>query len=252
MMIQVVKLDRSMKRRHGSGGFGIEILYPGGSLNQGDSGIGAIGRIDHARVVPGTVISMHPHKDDEILTYLRSGRVRHLDTVGNSEEISNKRLMLMNAGHTFQHEEWVLDGGGVLEGLQIFIRPRERDLEPLVQFHEFEGAFSEDEWRLLASPAEGAPLTFRAEAWVHDIRLQAGRETSLPLAPVEGATRLLYVFAGRITVSDVTLKTGESILLNDDDYAAVAVETTDLVLFTTDPAAAVFAGGMFSGNVLAA
>ncbi len=96
-MTDLAKLDRSIKHKHGSGGFGIEILHPGLALNNGDSGIGAIGRIDHARVTPGTVIAMHPHRDDEILTYLRSGRVRHLDTVGHSEDISNMRLMLMNA-----------------------------------------------------------------------------------------------------------------------------------------------------------
>jgi redox-sensitive bicupin YhaK (pirin superfamily) len=72
-MTAPMKLDRTMKRGHRADEFGIEILYPGAVLNEGDSGIGAIGRIDHARVTPGTVIRMHPHKDDEILTYLRRG-----------------------------------------------------------------------------------------------------------------------------------------------------------------------------------
>jgi redox-sensitive bicupin YhaK (pirin superfamily) len=41
---------------------------------------------------------MHPHRDDEILTYLRSGIAEHKDTEGNIEIITNKRLMMMNAG----------------------------------------------------------------------------------------------------------------------------------------------------------
>src|SRR5947209_6948675 len=90
-MIKPTKLDRTMKQGHRSGGFGIEILFPGRTLEEGDSGIGAIGRIDHAHVTPGTVIRMHPHKDDEILTYLRRGTVMHSDTVGHQEPISDRK-----------------------------------------------------------------------------------------------------------------------------------------------------------------
>jgi redox-sensitive bicupin YhaK (pirin superfamily) len=248
-MIRAIKIDRSSKRVHRVGGFGIEILFPGMTLNEGDSGVGAIGRIDHARVTPGTVIAMHPHRDDEILTYLRQGVVRHRDTVGHTEEISSTRLMLMNAGHTFQHEETVLPVGGTLEGLQIFLRPREADLEPLVQFHEFDAPVSANAWRLLAGPTD-APLTVRAEAWVHDARLDAGREMALPPAPQRGVRRLLYVFTGQVSAAGVRLTEGESLLLDDGDYRAAAEQDSDLVLFTTDPNADVFRGGMFSGNVM--
>ncbi|WP_168879835.1 pirin family protein [Rhizobium sp. P28RR-XV] len=249
-MSQPVKLDRSMKRRHGSGGFGIEILWPGlVDRENGDSGIGAIGRIDHAQVLPGTVVSMHPHKDDEILTYLRGGRVLHLDTVGRSEQLSNTRLMLMNAGHTFQHEEQVQVDGGALQGLQIFVRPREADLEPMVQFHDFAIAYSENDWRLIAGP-ENAPLIFRAEAWIHDMRLDPGMAAELPSAPEGDIQRLIYVFSGKASVGDIGLSTGESLLVAADELTIVADQQTDLVLFTTNRAAPTFKAGMFSGNVL--
>ncbi|WP_168879679.1 pirin family protein [Rhizobium sp. P28RR-XV] len=245
-----LKLDRSMKRRHGSGGFGIEILWPGLiDRESGDSGIGAIGRIDHARVLPGTVVSMHPHKDDEILTYLRSGTVLHLDTVGQSERLSNTRLMLMNAGHTFQHEEQVQVDGGPLQGLQIFVRPNAPDLEPMVQFHDFPTVHSENEWRLIAAP-EDAPLIFRADAWIHDMRLAPGMSAQLPPAPEGDIQRLVYVFSGQASAGGITLSTGESVLITGDDLTVVADQETDLVLFTTNRAAQSFAEGMFSGNVL--
>ena len=163
-MIAATKLGREMKRRHQAGEFGIEILHPGLADNAGDSGIGALGRIDHARVGEGTVVRMHPHKDDEILTYLRGGRVRHQDTEGHLEEISATRLMMMNAGRSFQHEETVIDGP--LTGLQIFLRPHAPDLDPMVQFHDFGTAHSVNEWRLIAGPRD-APLTVRGEVQAH-------------------------------------------------------------------------------------
>jgi redox-sensitive bicupin YhaK (pirin superfamily) len=120
----ITKIGNKEKLSKQHGGFGIQVLYPGTiNLNTIDTGIGTIGRIDQAKVMPGTLIPMHPHRDDEILTYLRSGRVKHMDSEGITETISSNKLMMMNAGARFYHEELVLEEGGILEGLQIFLRP---------------------------------------------------------------------------------------------------------------------------------
>ncbi|MEO6980895.1 MAG: pirin family protein, partial [Mucilaginibacter sp.] len=127
-MLQIISNQQKIIKKNG--GFGIEILFPGKGTGSDDSGIGTIGRIDQATVTPGTLVPMHPHQDDEILTYLRSGVVQHKDTEGNVEFITNKRLMMMNAGSKFQHEELVLPPGGGLTALQIFIRPEMGGLTP--------------------------------------------------------------------------------------------------------------------------
>jgi redox-sensitive bicupin YhaK (pirin superfamily) len=68
----LTKIDNTIKYGKQHGGFGIQILYPGLIRPQlDDSGFSTIGRIDHARITPGTLIPMHPHKNDEILTYVR-------------------------------------------------------------------------------------------------------------------------------------------------------------------------------------
>lgn len=243
-----LKLPRSTQRRHGSGGFGIEILYPGLARGSDDTGIGTIGRIDHAQVRPGTLIAMHPHRDDEILTYLRSGRVRHRDSEGHTREISNQRLMLMNAGRRFEHEEMVQEGGD-LTGLQIFLRPAAGGLEPLVQFRDLDVAYSADHWRLLAGPDKTDGLVVRSQSWVHDMRLTAGRQADLPVSPGAAVTRLLYVLAGRLVVGGEALEAGDSLLVGTAPNRIEADTTADLVLFSTDETAPVFAGGMFSGNM---
>lgn len=246
--MKTIKMKRGLKRGNPDRGFSIEILYPGMTFGGGDSGVGAIGRIDRARIHPGVTIAMHPHRDDEILTYVRIGSMLHKDTVGHREEIRPTRLMMMNAGHTFQHEETIL-GTEPQEALQIFLRPRAGSLEPKVQFYEFGDAVSEDAWRLLAAP-EGAPFEVRAQAWVQDIRLTRGK--TLPLPPIQApkATRLLYVFSGEVRVGDLTLQAGEGAFLSEDEKVVGSDSGADVVLFTTDESAPVFKGGMFSGNTL--
>lgn len=249
--MKAIKLERGRQRGSAQDGFAIEILYPGLALRKGDSGIGAIGRIDRALVQGGHVIGMHPHRDDEILTYVRTGAMRHRDSMGHAEKVTATRLMMMNAGHTFQHEEEILKPGPST-ALQIFLRPHAADLEPRVQFHEFGAVRSENAWRLLAAP-DRAPLTVRGQAWVQDAHVPEGDRLLLPPLPAASAVRLLYVFSGTARMGDLVIRVGESVYLGDASPATVeAVTDTDLVLFTTDPSAAVFKGGMFSGNLLSA
>jgi len=235
-------------RMHGDfgHGFGVEILYPGLTLTSDDSGIGPIGRIDRAQVQPGHLIGMHPHKDDEILTYIRGGEMLHRDTVGNRETLDERRFMMMNAGHTFQHEELML-GQAPVRALQIFLRPHAPNLEPMVQFHQFVDADSADSWRLIAGPRT-APLLVRSAVSIYDTRLTEGTQLRLPVAANPENGFLLYVFTGKISVGDQTISEGESAFTTALDQHPCALKTSDLILFSFDPKGEVYRGGMFSGN----
>lgn len=242
----ITKISAGRMRGNIRQGLGVEILYPGLTLTADDSGIGPIGRIDRAQVQPGHLIGMHPHKDDEILTYIRGGEMLHRDTVGNEKTLDKTHFMMMNAGHTFQHEELML-GNSPVRALQIFLRPNAPDLEPMVQFHDFVDESSDNEWRLIAGPKE-APLIVRSDVRVFDARIAKGTQLSLPAAADPRTALLLYVFDGEIDFGDVTITTGESAFTRSWDHQLIARALSDVIMFAFDPQAEVFRGGMFSGN----
>lgn len=247
-MLQIISNQQKIVKKNG--GFGIEILFPGKGIGSGDSGIGTIGRIDQATVTPGTLVPMHPHQDDEILTYLRSGVVEHKDTEGNIEVITNKRLMMMNAGSKFQHEELVLPEGGVLTALQIFIRPEIGGLTPQVQFHEFPETISRNEWRAVAGKGDDFPLQIRSSTWIYDMGLDQGKQQSLPVLPLKDAICLVYVFDGSLAINEnINIQKGESLVVENEEIQLKAVQDCDIVLFITDRNAPVFKEGMYSGNI---
>lgn len=247
-MLQVISNQQKIVKKNG--GFGIEILFPGKAIGSEDSGIGTIGRIDQATVTPGTLVPMHPHQDDEILTYLRSGIVEHKDTEGNIEVITNTRLMMMNAGSKFQHEELVLPAGEVLTALQIFIRPETGGLTPQVQFHEFSETISRNEWRAVAGKGDDFPLQIRSDTWIYDLKLGKGKQQSLPALPIGNITCLVYVFDGSLAVKEtIIIQKGESLVIENEEILLKAVEDCNIVLFVTDLNAPVFKEGMYSGNI---
>jgi redox-sensitive bicupin YhaK (pirin superfamily) len=247
----LTKIDATLKYGKQHGGFGIQILYPGLALPQlNDTGISTIGRIDHARIAPGSLIPMHPHRDDEILTYLRTGKVLHRDSEGLTAIVSNQNLMMMNAGTKFQHEELVLEDGGVLEGLQIFMRPETAGLQQQVQFHHLPVVYSINRWREIAGKSTDYPMQIRSDTWLMDMRLDQGVKVHLPQPSTENTIFLFYVFNGEIQVNeDIFLTAGESVLIENEWPVFNALTTSDIVLFITRTDSAHFDGGMYSGNL---
>jgi len=246
----ITKIDNTIKYGKQRGGFGIQILYPGLIRPQlNDTGFATIGRIDQAIITPGTLIPMHPHQDDEILTYLRSGKVKHLDSEGFTDIISNQKLMMMNAGASFYHEEKTLIDGGTLEGLQIFIRPETGGLKPQVQFHALQEIYSLNQWRKIAGKGDDYPLQIRSNTWLMDIRLEQGNQIELPHDNSYNIASLFYLLKGKIQVNEDTIITsGESVLIENESPVFKALGTSDIVLFTTQTDAAYFEEGMYSGN----
>lgn len=150
---------------------------------------------------------------------------------------------------TFFHEEQVSEEGGLLEALQIFIRPEKEDLEPEVSFYDLPDVYSPNQWRLIAGPDDSdAPLILRSSTWVYDTRVTEQKVLDLPNLPKGDLTFLLYVFEGAASVDDFTLSKGESLVIKNESDVEVRSAGADLVLFVTDEQSRYYSDGMFSGN----
>jgi quercetin 2,3-dioxygenase len=209
-----------------------------------DTGLGTIGRIDQANITHKTIIKMHPHSNDEILSYFRKGTIIHSDSSGVKKEINANTLMLMRAGEVFYHEEEIVD---YLEGLQIFIRPKYKNDTPTVTFGHLEQEFSNNTWRLLASPEDSSYVNFTSETYIFDAFLEENVVLENPMI-TSATTNLLYVFQGEVMVNNILLTKGESIVIKDEKVSIKTNSAAELVWFATNENSAYYANGMFSGN----
>jgi quercetin 2,3-dioxygenase len=244
----ILPLDPSTHMQRAHGPFQIRRMHPGAMLGSpSDSGFGGLGLIDRANLSPGLKVAMHEHRDDEIVSYLREGVMIHQDSTGVTEEVRPNRLMVMNAGSGFSHEETV-PGPGNVHMLQIFIRPSEAGMTPGVQFHDLAETYSLNGWRLLAGPeGSGATGTVRQQALLHDVRLEAGHSLALPMKP--GFDGWFYVFDGSVTLDGRAMQTHDAVALIDHGAATIiATTTSDLVLFLVDRTAAASRAGTLSGR----
>jgi len=244
--VGIVSPETHQVRSHGP--FQLRRIHPGISLDQqDDAGFGGLGVIDHARLQPGLVVRMHEHRNDEIISYMRSGRMLHTDSAGRSEVISPDRLMVMNAGRGFYHEEKVL-GDDQIEMLQIFVRPEAADAEPNVQFVALDEAERDGQWRLLAGPeGSDAPTFVRQALYLYDTHLPAGRSTELPSKP--GFDRWLYVFRGNVAAGEHKAGKHTALMFAGDGISprVEVSEDANLVVFLVDRNARYSREGTISG-----
>lgn len=242
-MIQVLRAGNHYQPFRGP--FTITRIQPSDIFEEDidDSAFGTLSNIDHAIMKKGLTIKMHEHVNDEIFSYVWKGTSFHKDSAGLEAEISPGKLMMMNAGISFWHEEKVKEE--YVEMLQIFFRPREANLPPTIQFHD-KPSNNRDWYEMVGPEGSDAPLTVRQNAYVLDAHPRAGDTLHVPI--YEGMNSFLYVLNGSIKIGDHTVNKQEAVTdLEVELPSFTATEDTTVILFVVDMDAPASKSGTISG-----
>lgn len=235
----ILKAPRTRIIQH-QGPFTLHLNLPGFNLPQpGDHGYGPLALIVESTLEPGTHIRLHEHTNDEIVSWVPGGVMRHNDLTVGELVVDDRHLMVMNAGSGFWHEERVLPSDPYLRMLQIFVRPRAADLEPHIQYGDMPDS-RPNEWRyLFGREGSDAPFFVRNDVNFHDIRLSAGSETALPASP-QGWDSYFYVFTGHVMVEGIPFAEAETGLIRQPRQTVVtALVDSVMVCFSINPNAPV-------------
>lgn len=226
-----------------TGGFVIRPNLPGWMKPwPTDHGYGPLAMVVESMLAPGRLIAMHEHRNDEIISWVPEGVMRHDDRTTGRLTVDRAHLMVMNAGRSIWHSEETLATDPPLRMLQIIIRPRAIDLEPNIQFGPIADA-PPNVWRHLFGPeGTNAPFFVRNSVDFYDIRLEPGAEAAFP--GVSGRDLYFYIFSGAIRIGRRTFSEAhQGLLIDDDSMSLVAVGPTMMVAFLIDPNAPAARGG---------
>jgi redox-sensitive bicupin YhaK (pirin superfamily) len=188
------------------------------------SGVGGLVVWNDDEIAPGTGFSAHPHRDMEIITYVREGAITHRDSLGNHGRTEAGDVQVMHAGRGITHEE--VNAEAVPTRLfQIWLQPNKRGAEPGWGARVFPKQAGES-LTLIASgePADDA-LPMHADARVFAGKLAAGITLRQPIAP--GRHAYLVASAGSLTVNGVPVGPRDGVVISGEDT---------LTLITTQPA----------------
>ena len=80
-------------------------------------------------IAPHSGFPPHPHRDMEIITYVREGAISHQDNLGNKGRTEAGDVQVMSAGTGIAHSEYNLEDE-TTKIFQIWIQPNQAGLPP--------------------------------------------------------------------------------------------------------------------------
>ena len=170
----------------------------------------------------------HPHRDMEIVTYVRTGAITHQDSMGNKGRTAAGDVQVMSAGTGVTHAEYNLEDEATTL-FQIWIETDEQGAKPGWGARPFPKDSREGEFQLLASgdPDDDA-LTIHADARVLGATLKAGKAIAIDADP----NRHLYLVpSGRVRVNGVEADARDGVAITGEERIEIAAEEdSELVL----------------------
>jgi redox-sensitive bicupin YhaK (pirin superfamily) len=177
----------------------------------------------------GTGFPRHPHRDMEIITYVREGAITHEDSLGNRGRTEAGDVQVMSAGTGVAHSEYNLESKET-RIFQIWIMPDEVGAPPSWGAKPFPKANREGFVTLASGKADDdIELRIRANARLVAANLKAGETAEYTLD--EGRRAYLVPATGIIEVNGLRAEARDGVAVEDERVLRVtAIEDSEIVL----------------------
>jgi len=181
-------------------------------------------------IAPKSGFPPHPHRDMEIITYVRSGAISHEDSLGNKGRTEAGDVQVMSAGTGIVHSEYNLEDE-TTRIFQIWIIPTRRGDKPSWGARPFPKGERAGHFVTLASgdTSDADALPIRTDARVVGATVRAGESVDYPL----GRERRAYLVpaTGAVEIEGVRVGARDGAAISDVETLTVkALEDSELIL----------------------
>ena len=181
-------------------------------------------------IQPHTGFPPHPHRDMEIITYVRKGAITHEDSLGNKGRTEAGDVQVMSAGTGIRHSEYNREDEET-RIFQIWIIPTSQGDAPQWGAKPFPKGERSGQFVVLASGHEqdGDALPIRADARVVGATIRAGETVEYAL----GSDRKAYLVpaTGAVTVDGQRVNARDGAAISDlETLSVTAIEDSEIVL----------------------
>jgi redox-sensitive bicupin YhaK (pirin superfamily) len=181
-------------------------------------------------IAPGTGFPAHPHRDMEIITYVRSGAISHKDSLGNEGRTAAGDVQVMSAGTGIRHAEYNAEDVATTL-FQIWILPTRSGEQPSWGMRPFPKENRSGRFVVLASgfANDNDALPIRTDARVLGATLKAGETADYPL----GAARKAYLVpaTGAVEIEGQRVNARDGAAISDTEMLRVtALEDSEVVM----------------------
>ncbi|OUJ12052.1 pirin family protein [Acetobacter sp. DsW_059] len=196
---------------------------------------GAIRVWNDDAIAPGTGFGKHPHKNMEIITYIREGAITHEDSLGNKGRTEAGDVQVMSAGTGIFHSEHNLEDI-TTRLFQIWIIPDRSGHAPSWGTRTFPKGERAGKFVALASgyqeDKEALPLNAQARVMGASLKKDESLDYNFP----DKNLGYLVVAKGSVVIDGKTANEGDGAAISQTDTITVtATEDAEIILVETRP-----------------
>ena len=176
----------------------------------------------------------HPHRNMEIITYVRQGAITHQDSMGNTGRTQAGDVQVMSAGTGVRHAEYNLEPE-TTKIFQLWIMPRERGGQPSWGAKPFPKGDRSGRLVTLASgfAEDSDALPIRADARVLGATLKAGESVEHTIG--EGRHAYLVPAAGAVDIDGERIDARDGAAITGGQTVTItAIEDAEIVLVDSE------------------
>ncbi len=181
-------------------------------------------------IAPKSGFPPHPHKDMEIITYVRKGAITHKDSLGNQGRTVAGDVQVMSAGSGIQHSEYNMEDEAT-QIFQIWILPTSKGAPPSWGTRPFPKGERAGKFVTLASgmAGEADALPIRTNARVLGASLKAGESVTYALG--NGRSAYLVPATGAVEIDGTRVNARDGAALRDvKSITITALQDSEIVL----------------------
>lgn len=183
----------------------------------------------------GMGFGQHPHDNMEIISIPLRGALEHRDNTGGHAIIKSGEVQIMSAGSGLAHSEKNASSSDDVNFLQIWVFPKERNIQPRYAQRVFNKADRLNKLQTVVSPEkEGDALWINQDAWFSLTNLAKGSAIDYTLRK-SGSGIYLFVIDGEVTAADQSLTRRDGLGISDTDKITLRASSDAEVLIMEVP-----------------
>lgn len=196
---------------------------------------GVLRVLNDDKVAPGRGFGTHPHDNMEIISIPLEGDLEHQDSMGNVAVIKEGDVQVMSAGTGILHSEFNKNKDKEVRFLQIWIFPREKNVEPRYDQISIREVKKANEFYQVLSPnKDDQGVWIHQDAWFSLGDFEANKSDTYSLNK-KGNGVYLFVLEGKVKVSDKELSKRDGIGIWEVDELIVSSLEDSRVLLMEVP-----------------
>jgi redox-sensitive bicupin YhaK (pirin superfamily) len=180
----------------------------------------------------GRGFGQHPHDNMEIISIPLKGALEHGDNTGGRGVIKSGEVQIMSAGSGIAHSEKNASQTEDVNFLQIWVFPKEENIEPRYDQKLFNAADRVNKFQTVISPEkqDGSPLWINQDAWFMLGSLKKASDVEYQLR-VKNDGVYAFIIEGEVTINGQKLGKRDGLGVWETDKLTVsATEDSEVLL----------------------